>query len=149
LGSNPGGDEFSRVLLHRPRGPPSLLCTGYRVSFPEVKRPGRGVDHPPTSSAEIKERVELYLYLLQFLSIRNFWVWLGEYCTVLFMILVPLYSEVKNPSKCRGSLAHRHTFTSQRTRFFYASSLGYTDSQISYTNFGSNIVISWALRTVF
>ena len=27
-----------------------------------VKRPGRGVDHPPASSAEVKERVELYLY---------------------------------------------------------------------------------------
>jgi len=33
-------------------------------SFPGVKRPGRGVDHPPTSSAEVKERVELYLYSL-------------------------------------------------------------------------------------
>jgi hypothetical protein len=31
-------------------------------SFLGVKRPGRGVDHPPPSSAEIKERVELYLY---------------------------------------------------------------------------------------
>jgi len=27
-------------------------------SFPEVKRPGRGVDHPPQSSAEVKEIVE-------------------------------------------------------------------------------------------
>jgi hypothetical protein len=27
-----------------------------------VKRPGRGVDHPPSSSARVKERVELYLY---------------------------------------------------------------------------------------
>jgi len=31
-------------------------------SFPGVKRPGRGVDHPPPSSTEVKERVELYLY---------------------------------------------------------------------------------------
>ena len=31
-------------------------------SFPGVKRPGRGVDHPPPSSVEVKERVELYLY---------------------------------------------------------------------------------------
>jgi len=30
--------------------------------FPGVKRPGRGVDHLPLSSAEVKERVELYLY---------------------------------------------------------------------------------------
>jgi hypothetical protein len=31
-------------------------------SFLGIKRPGRGVDHPPTTSAEFKERVELYLY---------------------------------------------------------------------------------------
>jgi hypothetical protein len=30
--------------------------------FPAVKWSGRGVDHPPAYSAEIKERVELYLY---------------------------------------------------------------------------------------
>jgi hypothetical protein len=45
-----------------PRGPPSLLQNGYRVSFPRVKRPGRGVNHPPPSSAEVKVRAELYLY---------------------------------------------------------------------------------------
>jgi predicted metal-binding protein len=32
------------------------------VSFPVVKRPGCGVGHPQTRSAEVKERVELYLY---------------------------------------------------------------------------------------
>jgi len=45
-----------------PWGPPSLLYNGYRV-FPRGKvRPGRAVDHSPPSSAEVKERVELYLY---------------------------------------------------------------------------------------
>jgi hypothetical protein len=29
-------------------------------SFPGVKRPGRGVNHP--SNAKVKERVELYIY---------------------------------------------------------------------------------------
>jgi hypothetical protein len=29
---------------------------------PVVKRAGSGADHPPLSSAEVKERVELYLY---------------------------------------------------------------------------------------
>jgi len=28
-------------------------------SFPGVKRPELGIDHPPSSSAEVKERVEL------------------------------------------------------------------------------------------
>ena len=31
-------------------------------SFPGVKRPWRGVDHPLPSSAEVKERAELYIY---------------------------------------------------------------------------------------
>jgi hypothetical protein len=35
------------------------MGTGF---FPGVKRPGRGVDHLTPSSAEVKERVELYLY---------------------------------------------------------------------------------------
>jgi len=30
-------------------------------SFPGVKRPGRGVNHPTPSSAEVKKRVELWL----------------------------------------------------------------------------------------
>jgi hypothetical protein len=48
----------SRPAL-RPTQPPAQWVPG---SFPGVKRPGRGVVHPPTSSAEVKERVELYLY---------------------------------------------------------------------------------------
>jgi len=31
-------------------------------SFPGVKRPGRGIDHPPPSSAEVKEGIQLHLY---------------------------------------------------------------------------------------
>jgi hypothetical protein len=34
-------------------GPPSLLYNGYG-SFPAVKRPGRGADHPPLPSAEVE-----------------------------------------------------------------------------------------------
>jgi hypothetical protein len=50
-----------RTRPDRPRGLPSLLYNRCLV-FPGVKRPGRGVDHPPPSSAEVKEIVELYLY---------------------------------------------------------------------------------------
>ena len=35
---------------------------GYRVFFSRVKRPGSGVDHRIPSSAEVEERVELYVY---------------------------------------------------------------------------------------
>ena len=59
--SNPGGGEIFRTRLDRPWGPPSLLYNGYRV-FPGVRRPGRGVDHPPPSRAEVEGRVQLYLY---------------------------------------------------------------------------------------
>jgi hypothetical protein len=59
-GSNPGAGEVFRTRPDRPWGPPSLLYNGYRVSFPGVKRPGRGLNHPPSSIEEIKEIVELY-----------------------------------------------------------------------------------------
>ena len=55
------GRDF-RIRPDRPWRPSSLLHSGYRVSFLGVKRPGRGVGHPPTSSVEVKERVVLYLY---------------------------------------------------------------------------------------
>ena len=61
-GSNPGAVEISRTRPDRPCCPPSLLCNGYRVSFPGLKRPGRGVDDPPPCSAEVKERKELHIY---------------------------------------------------------------------------------------
>jgi len=34
----------------------------YWVSFPGVKRLKNGIDHPPPSKAEVKERVEPYLH---------------------------------------------------------------------------------------
>jgi hypothetical protein len=51
-----------RARPDRPWGPPSLLYNGYWVSFPGVKRPRRGLNHPPLSSAGVEERVELYLH---------------------------------------------------------------------------------------
>jgi len=43
-------------------------------SFPAVKLPGHGIDHPTPSSTEVKERVELYLYS----PFRPLWVLLGR-----------------------------------------------------------------------
>ena len=60
--SNSGGGESFLTCPDGSWGPSSLLYNGYWVSCPGVKRPGRGVDRPPRSSAEDKERIELYLY---------------------------------------------------------------------------------------
>ena len=56
--------EIFRSRPEGPWGPPSLLFLEYRLSFPRIKRPGRGVDHPPPSIAEVKERVEMCLLAL-------------------------------------------------------------------------------------
>ena len=62
-GSNLGGGEIFRTRPYRPWSPPSLLHNRHWVSFPGVRRLGRGVNHPPTpSSVGVKERAELYLY---------------------------------------------------------------------------------------
>ena len=60
-GSNPGGDKIFRTRPDRPLGPPSLLYNGYRV-FPGGKAAGAWRWPPILSIAEVKERVELYLY---------------------------------------------------------------------------------------
>ena len=43
------GARVSAPVQTGPWGPPSLLYNGYTGSFRGVKRPGRGVDHPPPS----------------------------------------------------------------------------------------------------
>ena len=51
------GARFSAPVQTGPGAHPA----SYTRSFPGVKLLGRGVDHPPQSSAEVKERVELYI----------------------------------------------------------------------------------------
>ena len=56
--------RYGRDFLHHSRRPgthPASYTMG-TLSFPGVNRPRRGVDYPPHSSAEVKKRVELYLY---------------------------------------------------------------------------------------
>ena len=53
------GARFSTPVQTGPGAHPAsyTMRTG---SYPGVKQPGRGVDHPPTFSAEVEGRVELY-----------------------------------------------------------------------------------------
>jgi hypothetical protein len=55
------GGEIFRTRPHRPWGPPSLLYSGYRAN-PEGKSTKAWRWSSTPSSAEVKERVELYLY---------------------------------------------------------------------------------------
>jgi len=55
------GARFSAPDQAGPGVHPASYTMG-TVSFPGVKGPGRGVDHPFPSGAEVKEREELYLY---------------------------------------------------------------------------------------
>jgi len=81
--SNPFGSD---IFLTHPDWPwcqPSFVYNGYWVSFPRVKRQGRGFDHSHTPySAQVKERVELYIYS----SSGALWPVLGR--TLLSLMLV-------------------------------------------------------------
>ena len=45
--SNPSWGEMVHICPDGPMDPPSMLYSGYQDSSPEVRRPGRGVNHPP------------------------------------------------------------------------------------------------------
>jgi hypothetical protein len=49
------------LLCTHPGAHPASYTMDTR-SFQGLKQPGHGIDHPPPSSAKVKERVELYLY---------------------------------------------------------------------------------------
>ena len=59
-------------------------------SFPGVKRSECGVDHPPPSRAEVKERVALYLYSPS-----------GSSWPVLGWTLLYLYKRIRRVQMCR------------------------------------------------
>ena len=54
-------------------------------SFLGVKRPGRGADHPPPTSAEVEGGVELYSC-----SSGPSWSVLGELCLYLAAVIIEL-----------------------------------------------------------
>jgi hypothetical protein len=64
-------------------GPIQLPCNEYRVSLPRVERKRRGLDHPPTSKAELRESAELEPYS----PFKPSWPGLG-FAFTLFSILI-------------------------------------------------------------
>jgi hypothetical protein len=56
------GARYSAPVQTGPGTQPASYTVRTGSLSPGVKRLGREVDHPPPSSAEVKERVELYLY---------------------------------------------------------------------------------------
>jgi len=56
------GARYSALVQNGPGAHPTSFTVG-TGSFPGVRGPGCGVDHPlPSSADEVKEKVELYLY---------------------------------------------------------------------------------------
>ena len=55
------GARFSAPVQTGPGAHPASYTKG-TGSFLGVKRPRRGVDHPPPSSAKVEGRIELYVY---------------------------------------------------------------------------------------
>ena len=111
----PVGGEIFRTRPDRPWGPPSLLYNGYRVSFPGVKRPGRGADHPPPSSAEVEGEVELYICFAS-----------GPSWLVLWGPL-PLLNLNSDTSGSSGRMLPGHNATDFEKRKFQSKELDYTD----------------------
>jgi hypothetical protein len=80
----PAEARYSAPIQNSPGAHPSsyAMATG---SLQGIKRPGRGVDHPPPPSrAEVKERVELYLCS----PFGFFAACSGVNCTFTFMYII-------------------------------------------------------------
>jgi len=61
------GTRYYAPVQIGPGAHPAFYTMGTE-SFPGVKQPWHGIDHPPQSSVEVKERVELHLHLWAFVA---------------------------------------------------------------------------------
>jgi hypothetical protein len=77
--------------------PSSLLYNGHRVSFPGVKRPGRGVDHPPHLAPWVRKSraITLRPFILSLFSR----IWYMQNIWLVFNLLVQMYVD-KPPKRC-------------------------------------------------
>ena len=56
------GERFPAIVHAGPGAHPGPYTMFKGCLFLGLKRPGHGVNHPPPSRAEVKEREELYFY---------------------------------------------------------------------------------------
>ena len=90
--------RFSAPVQIGPGAHPAS-CTMGTGSFLGIKWPGRGIDHPPPSSAEVKERVELYLYSTTGPS----WAAIG------WNLPLPFFTHIISTDDCRKALLNTHS----------------------------------------
>ena len=84
---------------------PSLLYNVYQISFLGVKHSGHDIDHPPPSSAEVKERVEIFLYFCLRAFMACYMVNFTFFCVwFYFVILVPIVIKWHSPSDLQNVL---------------------------------------------
>ena len=104
-GSTPGG---GRDFPHPSRPAPVSHPVSYTMgtgSFQGVKRQGRGVGHPPSSSAEVKGRVELYLYSTSGPS----WPVIGWTLTLPWPKCLRPFLELVHAFQGRDMRTHKHS----------------------------------------
>jgi hypothetical protein len=78
-------------------------------SFPGVNWPGRGVHHPLTSSAEVKERVEIYIYSPSGPSWPVLWRTLYNYALQPLRLIVRSWLDVPTFATRRLHACHHTT----------------------------------------
>ena len=100
--SSRGGARFSAPVRRTGPGDHPASYTMGTGSFRGVKRPGRGVDHPPHLVPRVKERAELYLYspprAFMACSRVNFTFTLRLMMNVFDRNIVLTYSTLQSPS---------------------------------------------------
>jgi hypothetical protein len=96
-GSNPGGGgrdfSYTSVLTLWTTQPSMKHVPGHSRG---LNRPGHSVNHPPSSSAEVKEIVELYVYCCSGPSWPVLSWPLSLTCTVTLNTVKELYNRCKN-----------------------------------------------------
>jgi len=79
-GSNSGGDEIFCTHPDRPLWPTQPLVQWVLGVFPMVKQPECGVEYAPPTSMKVKERIELYVFLLRLRGLLS-----GELCCYIYL----------------------------------------------------------------